>query len=641
MERVEGIEPSSQAWKARIISHYTIPARSVLGRDNLRKSESIITKPLGLGKGGILDHMTVKNKQIFSVFWRHTKPYPWAWKALLALITLDALVVITTPWYYKQFFDVLATPDDARAAQLTVLLTIVATIAGIKGVGWVSRRLFDIINIRNSSRIMADLERTAFSSLLHHSERFFSNHFAGSLVRKVRRLSRAYEVISDSILFDFWPTTITLLGALAIIYTRSPAVFLVMLGWFLLFLVGNLLFARHKQPLDERRAKLDSEVTGVLADALSNHTVVKVFTGEDYERRAFSNVIQSWRAATVRAWGIHVYSDGLQWGLIALAEVGMLYVAATQWAAGSITIGDIALFQGYFISTVMQIYSLGRAIRRMYEGVADAKEMVELMNIPYDVVDSPRAKHIPISQGAIAFDRVQFGYGDHRVIQQLSLTVASQEKVALIGPSGAGKSTIVKLLLRFADTQAGKLTIDGVPIKKYTLHSLRQQISYVPQESVLFHRTILENIRYGRPDATDAEVLEAAKRARCHLFVDRLVHKYETYVGERGVKLSGGERQRVAIARAILADAPILILDEATSSLDSESELLIQEALEELMRNRTTIVIAHRLSTIMKMDRILVISEGTLVDQGTHKQLLRKQGIYKKLWDIQAGGFLP
>ena len=259
---------------------------------------------------------------------------------------------------------------------------------------------------------------------------------------------------------------------------------------------------------------------------------------------------------------------------------------------------------------------------------------------PYDVQDLKTAKNLKVGQAGIKFDEVTFYYNQTRLtLDHFDLTIKPKEKIALVGSSGAGKSTIVKLLMRFYDVTSGHILIDGQDIARVKQDSLRSQIAFVPQDPILFHRTLMENLRYGRRDASDEEVIEAAKKAKCHDFIQGLADGYDTFVGERGIKLSGGERQRVAIARAILKNAPILVLDEATSSLDSESEYLIQEALRELMKGKTVMVIAHRLSTIMQMDRIVVVEDGRVVDQGTHQELMSRAGMYQKLWKIQAGGF--
>ncbi len=293
------------------------------------------------------------------------------------------------------------------------------------------------------------------------------------------------------------------------------------------------------------------------------------------------------------------------------------------------------------VQTSDRLWKVGKNIRTIYEAIADANEMTEILLTPHEIKDAPNAQNLTVKQGKINFTKVNFSYREGvDVLNNFSLTISPGERVALIGPSGGGKSTIVKLLFRFYDIQSGQIVVDGQNIAGITQDSLRANMALVPQEPILFHRTLMENIRYAKINASDEEILEAAKKAHAHDFISAFPESYNTLVGERGIKLSGGERQRVAIARAILKNAPILVLDEATSSLDSESEMLIKDALRSLMKNRTTIVIAHRLSTIMQMDRIVVIDGGNIIEQGKHKELLKVQeGLYQRLWEIQAGGF--
>ena len=306
-----------------------------------------------------------------------------------------------------------------------------------------------------------------------------------------------------------------------------------------------------------------------------------------------------------------------------------------------LTVGDFVLIQAYLLTTFDRLISINRELRRFFDAFADSSEMAYILELPHGVQDARGARPLIVSEGAIAFTKVRFGFHPGKlVLSDFNLSIAGGERVALVGPSGAGKSTVTKLLLRFFDIGEGSIAIDGQDISKVTQKSLRDAVSFVPQEPILFHRSLMENIRYGKRDATDDEVIAAAKKAHCHEFISGLPEGYGTYVGERGVKLSGGERQRVAIARAILKNSPILILDEATSSLDSESEAFIQDALEVLMKDKTVVVIAHRLSTIMKMDRIVVVEGGRVVADGSHKELLEGGGLYHKLWSIQAGGFI-
>jgi ATP-binding cassette subfamily B protein len=335
------------------------------------------------------------------------------------------------------------------------------------------------------------------------------------------------------------------------------------------------------------------------------------------------------------------WADAAQSALLAVLEVGMIYIAIKLWLLGKLEIGDFALLQGYIVTLMFKVWDVGRFIRKIYESLADANEMTEILVKPHEVVDKSKARVFKFRQGAIEFSKVFFTYKEGvEVLRDFDLQIKPGEKVALIGSSGGGKSTLIKLLFRFYDIQNGKIVIDGQDISAVTQDSLRKNLSLVPQDPILFHRSLMENIRYGKPEASEAEVIEASRIAHCHEFISRFPQGYETLVGERGVKLSGGERQRVAIARAVLKNAPILVLDEATSSLDSESEMLIQDALKKLMKGKTVIVVAHRLSTIMQMDRIIVIDGGRIVEEGKHKELLKAQeGIYQKLWNIQAGGF--
>lgn len=324
-------------------------------------------------------------------------------------------------------------------------------------------------------------------------------------------------------------------------------------------------------------------------------------------------------------------------------QLALLFGAFYFWRQGQLTIGDFVLIQTYAIGIVENLYSVSRELRRVYDAVADAGEMVAILNQPHDIADAPHAKKLEVSRGALELTQVQFSYGSSReaVLKDFSLSVRGGEKIGVVGRSGAGKSTLVKLLLRHYDITGGTIAIDGQEIRSVTQDSLREHISFVPQESLLFHRSLGENIAYGKPSASEEEIRESARKAFAYEFIERLPKKYNTFVGERGVKLSGGERQRVAIARAILKDAPILILDEATASLDSESEVAIQKALHELMEGKTVIAIAHRLSTLREMDRIIVLDGGHIVEDGTHESLIAQGGIYADLWNHQAGGFIP
>jgi ATP-binding cassette subfamily B protein len=583
---------------------------------------------------------TPQKASVFNLYSREVLRQPVLFGTLILGTVLIQATSLASPLYLRQFFNTLAahspTPDVVHALFITLLI-----ILGIELLDWLSFRIQAFSMLHLESRVMANLNATAFEYLIGHSYHFFSSQFTGTLTRRVRKFSDAFETLFDSIMLQFFPTALFVGGAVIILFLRNHTLGLVLGIWSVVFISFQILVARLRQPIRIARAEEDSRMTGALADALSNQTTISLFSGMQFENSRFREAIKKWRAATMLSW----ITDEWIWASLGLLmvgiNIGMLYGAVIFWQQGLLTIGDFVLIQAYLITAFQQLVGINRNLRRFYDGYADASEMIEILNTPHDIKDLPGAKPLIVTDRAIEFSDVDFYFHQTRsVLKDFNLHIQSSEKVALVGPSGAGKSTITKLLLRLYDVSKGKISIDGQDIAHVTQDSLREAIAFVPQEPILFHRSLMENIRYGRRDATDEEVIEASKKAHCHEFISGFPDQYETYVGERGVKLSGGERQRVAIARAILKNAPILVLDEATSSLDSESESLIQDALNVLMEGKTVIVIAHRLSTIMKMDRIVVIDGGTIVAQGTHNELLEQGGLYQKLWNIQAGGFL-
>ncbi len=572
--------------------------------------------------------------------WGGMRMYKWS-VFLLVILSLTATICgVVIPLFYKAFFDILAqtTPVTDRGPEL---IRLILMIFAINGFGWLCWRVVVFVNNTFQPNVKKNLEVNSFAYVLDHSYTFFSNAFVGSLVRKIHRLANAFEKLMDELLWNILTLVVVVVGNLIVLFLRDVRLGIVLLICVAVIAIFNVTFAMWKLKYDYAKSLLDSESTAVLSDALTNSTTIKLFASQEQEKIVFGNVMERWRKAQTRLWNYDGIAESVQAGLMVLAEFVMFYVAIQLWQQGLLTIGDFALIQGFMVGIFMRVWNLGKSIRHIYEGLADAAEMVEILETPHEVKDFTKAGLMNVTDGSIQFQDVTFKFNQTRVVLNgLNMLIQPHEKVALVGPSGAGKTTITKLLLRFHDVESGVISIDGQNIANVTQNSLRENIAMVPQEPILFHRSLLDNIRYGRPSATDEEVVEAAKRARCHEFIMELPETYQTFVGERGIKLSGGERQRIAIARAILKNAPILVLDEATSSLDSESESLIQAALDELMKGKTTIVIAHRLSTIMRMDRILVIDGGKVADTGTHSELLKKEGIYKKLWEIQAGGFI-
>jgi ATP-binding cassette subfamily B protein len=588
-----------------------------------------------------LEKKYASNRSVTRIYFRQVRKYPWLLLAVFFGAAGIQATALASPWFLRQFFNTLAT-NHPNTSVVGGLLGIVGILAFIYIAEWFLRRIQDIGIMYMESRVMTDLFSSTFEYLIGHSYNFFISRFAGSLTHRVSKFVRAFEIMFDSILIQFFPTFIFVVGAVSVLYIRNHTLGLALGIWAVLFISFQLYVAKLRQPVRAERSEADTRVTGALADAISNHSTIVLFSGEGHERGLFAQVVAIWRAATLKSW----ITDNAIWGGVGLfmvaIEVGLLWGATIYWGRGLLTLGDFVLIQAYLLTTFDRLVSINRELRRFFDAFADASEMAYILELEHEVQDVPDAPALVVSEGAISFTDVEFAFhAGKSVLHDFNLSIAGGERVALVGPSGAGKSTITRLLLRFFDIGGGSIRIDGQDICKVQQESLRDAVSFVPQEPILFHRSLMENIRYGRRDASDEEVIEAAKQAHCHEFISGLPLAYGTFVGERGIKLSGGERQRVAIARAILKNSPILVLDEATSSLDSESESYIQDALEVLMKNKTVVVIAHRLSTIMKMDRIIVVERGRVASEGTHQELLQGGGLYEKLWSIQAGGFLP
>ncbi|MBI2639940.1 MAG: ABC transporter ATP-binding protein [Candidatus Sungbacteria bacterium] len=580
-------------------------------------------------------------KSVIRVFFQHAKKYPYAAGIVMFSVISVTLLEITASWYSKKFFDTLSAGLAPEVAFILLIQIVIALYGIISAAEWVGHRLWGFANTMFEAYTMRDLENTAFANLIGHSYRFFADNFTGSLVRKVRRLSRSFEEVADNVEDKLLALVVAIAGVLTVLFQRYPILGALLSVWVIFFVFLYYRIAIWKMKYDLEKAEKDSETTGVLSDALANIVTIKLFSREEHEKSLFGKVLDEFTRIRLFTWRVNVVTDAVQGGLMLIINFILMYTAVRLWRDGRITIGDFALIQGVLMVIFHRIWDFGRVVRKIYESFADASEMVEIMETPYEVKDKPGVLPIAVSRGAIEFRNVGFNFrGTRKILDDFNLSIAAGEKIALVGPSGAGKTTVVSLLLRFHDVADGGIFIDGQNIASVTQESLRRNIALVPQEPILFHRALKENIRYGRPDATDEMVIEAAMQANCHQFISGFPDGYDTYVGERGVKLSGGERQRVAIARAILASTPVLILDEATSSLDSEVESLIQEAMKNLMRKKTAIVIAHRLSTIVQMDRIVVIDEGKIVEMGKHDELLEHDGIYKRLWTLQAERFI-
>ncbi|MCX6743900.1 MAG: ABC transporter ATP-binding protein [Candidatus Parcubacteria bacterium] len=579
--------------------------------------------------------------ETLKIYWQHSWHYKWFFLLTITGVVLASILQVIVPLYFKNFFDVLSggAPVAQAAEKLIAILVIIAI---LELAGWVCWRTVGFSVNYFTSRVMADLSNLCFAKLHLHSFSYFNNNFVGTLVKRVQWFVRAYENVSDRVIFDLTTLLVNIIFIVAVLFSRNIFLGTIVIVWLAVFLTVNYFFSRYKYKYDLARNEAQSESTGYLADTVTNNANVKLFNAYNREKEGFAIKQEKVRKLMAFSWNLGEFFSAIQGLFIVSLEIGIFYLAIKLWQKNLVTVGDFVLIQAYLINIFNRIWNFGRTIMRMFEGLSDAEEMTIILNTEPDIQDVAKAKNLAVNKGDIQFKEVGFNYHQTReVLKNFNLIIKPGERVAIIGPSGAGKTTIAKILLRMHELSGGKILIDGQNISQVTQESLWKNISLVPQDPILFHRPLLENIRYGQPKASKKDIMEAAKAANCNEFIESLPQGYDTYVGERGIKLSGGERQRVAIARAILHSAPILILDEATSSLDSESEKLIQDALDKLMKNKTVIVIAHRLSTIRKMDRIVVVDQGKIVEEGTHQGLITKQsGIYKKLWELQAGGFI-
>jgi ATP-binding cassette subfamily B protein len=532
-----------------------------------------------------------------------------------------------------------AADPAARRAALAALGAIVAL-----GLGSMILRLIGLQAIVPFTlRIMSDVARDAFMRVQRFSTDWHANSFAGSTVRKITRGMWALDLLNDTILMALLPSLLVLLGSMVLVGLHWPSLGLVIAAGAAVYVPMVVIFStRYIAPAARVSNAWDTKVGGTLADALTCNAVVKSFGAELREDTRLARVISRWRVRVRRTWLRYNYTAAAQLSVLLCLRASVIGGAVLLWIAGRASPGDVTYVLTSYYIIHAYLRDIGMHINNLQRSVNDMEELVAIHDEAIGIADVAGAQPIDIQGGRIVFDDVTFHYGGHRapLYDGLSVDIRAGERVGLVGRSGSGKTTFVKLVQRLYDVSGGKILIDGQDIAKATQQSLRSQIAIVQQDPILFHRSLAENIAYGRPGASMAAIEQAARLANAHEFILRLPKGYGTLVGERGVKLSGGERQRVALARAFLADAPVLILDEATSSLDSESEALIQQAMERLMKGRTSIVIAHRLSTVRSLDRILVFDRGEIVEQGNHAALASHAGgIYRGLFELQVTEF--
>ncbi len=572
------------------------------------------------------------NAQTF-IYRLSSRYFYYAVPALVAVLLAQS-ANITTSYILKRLVDALTeSPDE--------IWTWVIVFVGLYAVSEACWRTSGYMGMLWITNVRALSNNVLFDWLSRHSSGYFADRFAGSLATKVSHASNGIGNILPQTLWNFLPTILRLTLSILIAGLAKPILALLLTSWCLAFLAFNAAFLKKKARLSKASAASFTKLKGQMIDIITNIRAVHQFGHLDTERNRVEYYVEDQKNKIFRSWrfteGLIVMNNVLQVILLS----AMLATSIWLHNTGTLTVGDVVMIVNLTWGILGSLLFISNSLNALMENYGQVQEGLEEILHRHDLVDTPNAPIFEPKGGKIEFRDVRFLYDEHTpVLEHFNLVIDPGQKVGLVGESGAGKSTLSKLVLRMYDIQGGEILIDGQNIAEVNQQSLRKAISFVPQSSNLFHRSLKDNIQYGDLEASFEEVQLAAQRAGAHGFIQHLPEGYETLVGERGIKLSGGQAQRVSIARAMLKNAPILILDEATSALDSESEQIVQSALLELIQNKTVIAIAHRLSTLLAMDRIIVIADGTIIEDGSHAELIKQDGQYAKLWKHQAGGFL-
>ncbi len=576
--------------------------------------------------------------KIFAYLWRHWRTQPGKLTGFLIFFLIGMACDLSMPWVTSQLVTGLAQGPTVFGPEQTMAIFI--TFACLSFAAHFSRNIGVRFWLPFASRNMFNLVTRGFADVQRFSADWHANNFAGATVRRVSRAMWAYDRISDTVVWFILPAFTIIVGMTVMIAMRWPIIGAFVGGTVAIFFASTYLFSRfYINEANRQSNSADTRIGAALADAIGSNATVKAFGAEAREQARFDAVVNDWRVKATNTWTRFTNAWIVQNFLFFTLQAGLVGLVIIEWRNGRATAGDATFAITAFFLVANYLHMLGENLRMLQKSLAEIEDVVVYESQQAEIVDKPGALPFAAGAGEIRFEHVAFRYKlqDESLYRDFSLAIHPGETVALVGPTGSGKSTFVKLVQRLYDVDGGAIVIDGQDVRSVQQESLRQKIALVPQDPALFHRSLLENISYAHPSATQDMVIDAAKRARAHEFITRLPKGYDTEVGERGVKLSGGERQRVALARAFLANAPILILDEATSSLDVETEGEVQAAMAELKEGRTTIVIAHRLSTIRSADRILVFDRGRIVEQGKHLELIEGGGLYARLHALSQG----
>lgn len=583
---------------------------------------------------------TLLPKTLFPFIWHFIKSYKIAMFFFCALAILAGLWGPFNSLLMKHVIDVLpqVTPNTLSILTWPSVLFLL-NIVFVDNVAW---RGIAYIYYKYLAIIKNNIIKETLSHVLSESHAFFQETMSGRISSQIQTLASEIESIVYRVAVDFLRSIALFFIAFTTVYYVNPMFFYTLITWAILFSILSLSLSKRLIDLADKYASTESQLSGQLVDVITNHSNVRIFSRRFFETIRMRKFFQGLQEAFQNKQWFLLVLQSIQGAMIAAMMGVALYLLVGLYGQGLVTVGDFALILGLTLEVGhMTWYMVGR-IDDLNQSIGKCNQSLTALLVKLDIQDKEHAAILNVNRGEIKFKDVNFHYKNSKpLFNNLSITIKPGQKVGLVGYSGGGKSTFAHLILRLFDVTNGSVLIDGQDIREVTQDSLRNAIGMIPQEPTLFHRSLMDNIRYGKVDASDDDVINASKKAHTHEFISRLSEGYETLAGERGVKLSGGQRQRIAIARAILKDAPILMLDEATSQLDSITEELIQESIWDLMQHKTTLVIAHRLSTLAHMDRILVFEKGKIVEDGSHHQLLKKNGLYSRLWNSQVGGFLP